>query len=136
MPDKFNNYFSNIAEKLVSEIPSTNISPENYLRNRNPKSFFLSNVEANEIEAVISELKDNGCGIFKFSTRVLNEVKPIISSSLSIIINLCATQGYFPTQLKKGCITPVYKKGDKAQINNYQPVFINRESDLNKRPKV
>ena len=122
MPDKSNNYFSNIAEKLVSEIPSTNKSPENYLRNRNPKSFFLSNVEANEIEAVISELKDNGCGIFKFSTRVLNEVKPIISSSLSIIINLCATQGYFPTQLKKGCITPVYKKGDKAEINNYRPV--------------
>ena len=37
LPDKFNNYFSNIAEKLVSEIPSTNKSPENYLRNRNPK---------------------------------------------------------------------------------------------------
>ncbi|CAL4184363.1 unnamed protein product, partial [Meganyctiphanes norvegica] len=96
MPDKFKNYFTNIAQELVSEIPLSNSSPNSYLRNRNPNSFFLSNVENCEIEDVLNELKDNGCGIFKFSTRVLNNIKTIISSTLATIINLCVTQGYFP----------------------------------------
>ena len=114
LPDKFVNYFTNVAEKLVSEIPSTNKSPESYLRNRNPKSFFLSNIETNEIEDVINDLKDNGCGIFKFSTKVLNEVKSIISRTLSTIINLCATQDYFPAQLKKKDAKHLYtRKGTK-----------------------
>ena len=38
------------------------------------------------------------------------------------IIDLCVSQGYFPTQLKTGCITPVFKKGDKSNIANYRPV--------------
>ena len=70
----------------------------------------------------MNELKDNGCGIFKFSTRVLNNIKTIISSTLATIINLCVTQGYFPVQLKKGCIMPMFKKGEKSQISNYRPV--------------
>ena len=38
------------------------------------------------------------------------------------MINLCVKQGYFPDNLKVGCITPIFKGGDKNKINNHRPV--------------
>ena len=31
-------------------------------------------------------------------------------------------QGYFPENLKVGCITPIFKGGEKDKVNNYRPV--------------
>ena len=39
-----------------------------------------------------------------------------------MIINKCIQQGYFPHELKSGCITPIHKSGDKTSIKNYRPV--------------
>ena len=47
---------------------------------------------------------------------------PEISEPLSFIFNLCINQGYFPIELKSGCITPTYKKGEHTNIENYRPV--------------
>ena len=41
---------------------------------------------------------------------------------LAYIFNMCIEQGYFPTELKLGCITPIFKKGNKLDITNYRPV--------------
>ena len=38
------------------------------------------------------------------------------------LINLFVQQGYFPDDLKLGCITPIFKNGDKERVNNYRPV--------------
>ena len=48
----------------------------------------------------------------------MNEISPILSK----IINKCIQQGYFPQELKSGCITPIHKNGDKTSIKNYRPV--------------
>ncbi|CAL4245942.1 unnamed protein product, partial [Meganyctiphanes norvegica] len=50
------------------------------------------------------------------------EVKSKIICSLAHIFNLCCNQGVFPAELKLGCITPIYKKGDKFNVSNYRPV--------------
>ena len=122
VPNQFSKFFANIAEKLVSQIPATNANSASYLRNRISNSFFMPSINYNEIDNAIKELKDNGCGLYKFATTVINESILTINKPLAYIFDLCISQGYFPTELKLGCITPVHKKDDKTDINNYRPV--------------
>ena len=122
VPNKFINYFSNIANALVSEIPPVDVSAESYLTNSNYNSFFMSPIDSQEIESAITNLKDNGGGVNKVSTLVLKDIKSTISSILSTIFNLCIEYGHFPDELKIGCITPVFKKGDKTSISSYRPI--------------
>ena len=122
VPHKFIEYYSNIANTIVSEIPLVNESVESYLRVANASSFFMFPILNQEVENAIRDLNDTGSGIFKIATSVLKEVKCTISTTLSIIYNLCIEHGYFPEELKIGCITPVFKKGDKSNISSYRPV--------------
>ena len=89
VPNKFIDYFSNIANELVSEIPPVEVKPESYLNKINYRSFFMSPIVSKEIESAINNLKDNGSGVYKVSTLVLKEIKETISSILSTIFNLC-----------------------------------------------
>ena len=122
VPNKFINYFSTIAQALVSEIPTVDVSAETYLNNSKYSSFFMSPIVSPEVETAINSLKNNGSGLYKVSSLVLKDVKSTISKTLSTIFNLCIEFGYFPEELKIGCITPVYKKGDKTNISSYRPI--------------
>ena len=122
VPHKFIDYYSNIANTIVSEIPIVNENIESFLGDANLSSFFMSPIINQDVENAIRDLKDNGSGIFKFATSVLKDVRFTISNSLSKIYNLCIEYGYFPEELKIGCITPVFKKGDKAVVSSYRPV--------------
>ena len=121
LPDKFNNYFSSIAKELVSDIPSGHANFDSYLKNRIPNSFYMYNISNDEIVDAINELK-NSNGINQVSTNILKEMAFEISDPLFHILNLCIREGYFPSELKLGCITPIFKKGDKFTMSNYRPV--------------
>ena len=81
----------------------------------------MADITNKEIIDAISGLK-NCNGINQISTNILKELDLEISSPLLHIFNLCIKQGYFPTELKLGCITPIFKKGDKFTMSNYRPV--------------
>ena len=70
----------------------------------------------------MNDLKDNGAGLNKISNSVLKYSTDEISQILSKIINKCILEGYFPQELKSGCITPIYKNGSKTSLKNYRPV--------------
>ena len=53
----FNDYFTNIASEVDSEIPRSRKSPSDYLGNKCESSFFLSPTDSAEIENIIAELK-------------------------------------------------------------------------------
>ena len=79
-------------------------------------------IDKREIECAINDLKNNGRRVHKISSSVLKQSKSIISDILVFIFNLCITQGYFPTELKTGCLTPIFKSGSKNYVYNYRPV--------------
>ena len=122
VPNKFIDYFTSIADTLISNLPQTNTNASSYLSNRTQNSFFIYPIVNKEIERAITDLKNNGKGIHKMSSKVLQYGKTIISDILVFIFNLCITQGYFPIELKTGCLTPIFKSGSKNDLNNYRPV--------------
>ena len=113
VPNSFIDYFTTIAEKLTSQMPNVSSNVSMYLRNRVQHSLFFAPCEPEEILKTISNLKSNGKGLYVISTSVLESCGHIISPILSHIINLCLNDGYFPEELKLGCITPIFKKEEK-----------------------
>ena len=122
VPNKFVEYFTSIATKLSSELPISEHNASSYLTDRIQNSFLYVPSDRQEIMKAITDLKSNGKGIFKISTQVLEFSKSTIAPYLAHILNICVTQGYFPDELKAGCITPIFKSGDRKDIKNYRPV--------------
>ena len=122
VPDEFVDYFTNIATNLTNQLPNSPTTPAQYLSNRSVNSFAFFPTNAIEIEDAIKDLNDNGAGLHKISNSVLKDSISVISPILSDITNLCIQQGYFPHELKTGCITPIHKGGDKSSVKNYRPV--------------
>ena len=122
IPIKFVDYFTSIAENLTNQLPNSNSNPEDFLTNRISNTFVYLPTTEKEVSDVINDLKDNGTGIHKISNSVLKYVNNELSPILTKIINICVNQGYFPTELKKGCISPIFKSGKKNLVSNYRPV--------------
>ena len=122
IPSKFVNYFTSIASKLTAEIPPTRHNAASYLTNRNDHTLILTPISPIEVNTIIDDLKDNGNKVNTIATSVLVESKHIVTPIICHLINLFVQQGYFPDNLKLGCITPIFKNGDKKKIKNYRPV--------------
>ena len=121
IPSRFMNYFANIPFETIRKINPVNVNALSYLKNSPPNTFFMTPIINKDIESAISSLK-NCNGVHSISTLVLKESMSVLSEPLSFVLNLCIKQGYFPSELKTGCITPIFKKGNKYSIDNYRPV--------------
>ena len=113
IPDKFSDYFTNIANQLTSQIPPSQYTAESFLQNRIQNNFVISPISPIEVNSIIDDLKNNGNTVNSIATHVLEESKHIITPIICHLINLFVQQGYFPDNLKLGCITPIFKNGDK-----------------------
>ena len=51
-------------------------------------------------------------------------VAGIISESLSIIFNKSLISGIFPDDLKNARVTPIFKSGERSDVNNYRPISV------------
>ena len=54
--------------------------------------------------------------------KVIKRANSIISPILALHFNYLMKIGKFPDTLKTGKITPIYKKEDKEQLENYRPI--------------
>ena len=122
VPNKLKDFFTGIAEKLTSELPIPQQNASHYLKNRIYHTFFMQPVIINEVLNAVNGLKNNGKSANIVSTLVLKENINKLSEILTHIFNNCISDGYFPNELKTGCITPIYKSGIKTEVNNYRPV--------------
>ena len=120
-PFRFKNHFANIPFEIIRNISHVKSNALSFLKNRSSSSFFMSPIVKNDIDTAVNSLKVCN-GVNMISTHVLKESVSVLSEPLSYIFNLCIQQGYFPVELKTGCITPIFKKGDKYSIDNYRPV--------------
>ena len=131
--DGFNMFFSSIAStlnaKLCSSRPvgdgASSQNSTNYKKFFNKRingSIFLTPCDSDEIESTIKSFQGDKAS--DISISVLKKCSPIISWHLAGFLNSFMESGIFPSILKIGKVTPVFKKGDPQLFDNYRPISI------------
>ena len=123
--DKFNTYFANLAKNLNNEAYKEKPHSEypnfqEYSNKFNDKSIFLEECSTDEIITIIKNFENGKASDIPVS--VIKRTSFLISPMLSHLFNNCMRSGVFPTCLKVGKITPIFKKGDRELLKNYRPV--------------
>ncbi len=75
-------------------------------------SFFLNQVNENEIISIVNGLKNSAPGLGNIRTDLIKNVIHFITEPLTHIFNLSFTKGVFPDQIKIAKVKPIYKKVD------------------------
>ena len=124
--NSFNNYFTNIASSIATSMPThSDSSFSDYLYNHANINFQFKHINCDDVIKIINTLKSKtSLGIDGLSTKLLKDIKHEIATPLTLIINQSLSTGIFPDPLKIGKITPIFKKDDKTQLNNYRPISV------------
>ena len=85
-------------------------------------SIFLNECDSEEIEKIFKTFQGDKAS--DISILVLKKCMHIISKHLAGFINSFMESGIFPSVLKVGKVTPVFKKGDPQLFDNYRPISI------------
>ena len=130
----FNEHFTSIPTMNSQNINANNCFTKTSVNNQNNLSLSLNHVFQNwfpsikyhctttkEIENVIRSLKSsNPCGYDEVPSKLLKSCSYFISSPLNSNCNRTLFKGVFPDRLKYATIRPLFKKGNKDDINNYR----------------
>ena len=87
-----------------------------------PSSIFLEDTNPDEIVKIISDFKNGKAS--DIPIVIIKKTANLISVPLARLFNNSLREGVFPTALKIGKVTPIYKKDNKESIENYRPVSI------------
>lgn len=124
----FNEYFIGIGKNLIENIKLKNlpiVTPTTRILNHLNEPFTIREVTENGLKILIHELKNNtSSGYDLVSSIILKDTHLKIIPSLTEIINNDLKNGIFPDILKIARVVPVYKNGDKFEMNNYRAISV------------
>ena len=122
--NQFNKYYTNIAPKLDSYIPATDIDPLSYLQGNFPGSMAIPDITAIETIQIIKQLKNKGNPVHGITANLIKENRLQFAVALANLFNQSVACGEFPNELKHATVTPIFKKGAREDIANYRPVSV------------
>jgi hypothetical protein len=123
--ESFNSYYINLGSSLATKVPTSNLSPYEYLKNKHYTSaVFLHSCDQEVIEVINNLKNESSPGWDNIPNSIIKFAKHFISKPLTNIINCMLSTGCFPDQLKIAKVIPCFKSGDKSQITNYRPISI------------
>ena len=98
---------------------------KDFLINRVKSTIFLEPASVNEILNIINELNVNkAAGYDDISYYFIELSSSVLTPVFSTLVNSAMTLGIFPEKLKLSKVIPLFKKGDKLDLNNYRPISI------------
>ena len=87
--------------------------------------FTLKTTRVSTVFSLLSKLsKTKATGLDKISSRLLRDCADFIASPLCAIFNQSITSGDFPDEWKLSKVIPLFKQGERSDLNNYRPISI------------
>ena len=109
MANQFNNYFVTVTEKLTIKIGQTNNKYQDYLKNPNDHSIYLTEIESDEIKIQIKNLNSNKASdFFGISPNFLKFAGDKIIQPLTFLFNESIRNGIVPEKLKLAVVYPIH----------------------------
>ena len=124
--NEFNKYFTEIGPKLApNPAPGIQHDYKFFLSQDIQSKFTFTNIQEAEVKKTILDLHSKNSSGFDFiTTKLLKKLEPLLTKSLTLIINQSLNTGIFPNSLKLAKVIPIFKKHDKSKIENYRPISI------------
>lgn len=123
--DKFNEYFSEVASTLASNIGESSVAFESFLQTPSPQLFDFVTVNSDKVSEAIDSIKSkSSAGHDEMSSRSLKNLKNCFLEPLCIIFNQCIRKNIFPDNLKIAKVKPLFKKADNTRLENYRPISL------------
>ena len=128
-PDKFNHFFIDKINSLVSSVASANSSKDYlhflYSLPRPSCSFSFKLVNVIEVEHVIRNMKTSKCeDVYGLNSIMLKLGIDSLSVALTHVINSCILESVFPAVLKLVKVIPIHKKGSISDYNSFRPISL------------
>ena len=121
-PQDIVNAFASSFSEYFSASSSYNNTTKKF---SNHSSFKLNLVTEDDIINILSTFKTKcTAGEDMVPSFLVKDACFILCKPLTLIINLCITSCTFPERWKRTRIIPIFKKGDKLNIQNYRPISI------------
>lgn len=116
----FNNHYIDSTNRSVPP----NVTG-NSMNNVTVGSMFLKPMSITEVKKEILLLNNtNSEGYDEINTKIIKTCVDEIVEVLTQLINLSFYEGIFPEALKLSVVRPLYKKGDRLDLNNYRPITL------------
>ena len=126
LSEEFNNHFASIGPDLAAKIPCNTASHSyrDYIKCQKPSDDFkLMPTTPSKILSLLSKLcKSKSTGLDNISVRLLRECPDLIADSLCLIFNRSINTGTH--ELKCAKVLPLFKQGERINMNNYRPISI------------
>ena len=122
--DSTNEDFTGVEKALekFKEHPSILKIKENY---NFDETFHFNDKSVSDMEYEISRLNPNKTTSYNdIPAKILSKNKDIVSPFVTKIYDNAKSSCDFPNPLKVGIVTPVHKKGEKTNKENYRPISI------------
>ena len=110
--NKFNLFFTNIAQTLARDIKYDGTKNFKYYLNKHINTVFnFENVDEDTVRKTIQTLPSkNSCGLDGISSKLIKIIEPAIIKPLTLLINQVLNTGIFPDELKIAKVIPIFKK--------------------------
>ena len=87
------------------------------------KRFELRPTSTSKVFSLLNKLnKSKATGLDKISGRLLRQCADLISSPICNIFNQLISQGVFPDDWKSARVAPLFKQGDRDDLNSLRPI--------------
>jgi hypothetical protein len=118
----FNDYFSTVfTQEDCSCIPE----PVNIFDYSLGQGLLEIDITRDMVYKKLEKLKVNKCpGLDEIHPKLLFELRNIISEPLTKLYNASLRSGVVPDDWKDAGVTPLFKKGNKSDVQNYRPVSL------------
>ena len=119
--DYINTFFTNIGPELAKE----HNHRREYFGEVLPDSIEEFTTDFDEVNALCKDINTmKSSGIDELSSRLCKDAFLVLGQHLVHLFNCSLSLGKFPDKWKTGKIIPLFKGGDRENVNNYRPVSL------------